>query len=408
MSKFYPALTIGDTIGYFDEADKRNVMSIRRLFPPSMQERALMSLSFDERIHYSTKESDGENREISELPGLGQINDVFVDCGAFSYRNMDVPRFPKGGTVNSLTALEEYQDRHLSRLPESDFILCSPDHIITQEMDDETAGARFEFTRRSATGFLNRTKGMGNVTAVAVAHGRTPEERARMTAELIEMGYEYIAFGGLVPMARNAHTVLSHLTGSSPLDTPNHMISEDSALGIAKRAGVRTHLFGLNSPEWYRWIKRLGVDSFDGSKLSTEGAVNGIIWMEEDFSMDDIPKDANSLYRRLSVKKIEQREMVDEGDSWTLDVSEDGVIDLDNPAWEYLSSSRCTSPNCPHPKPHNCDPRVTGSIEHNMGRTILNAWAFESIMGKIDAICEKAASSDDDNLRENWSPIEVS
>ena len=85
-----------------------------------------------------------------------------------------------------------------------------------------------------------------------------------------------------------------------------------------------------------------------------------------------------------------------------------GVLHFDNPGWEYLKSARCTSPKCRHgPEIHNCDPRVTGSIEHNMGRTILNSWVFESLMDKVNLICEKAKNSDDDNLIENWSPIEV-
>ena len=42
-----------------------------------------------------------------------------------------------------------------------------------------------------------------------------------------------------------------------------------------------------------------------------------------------------------------------------------------------------------------------------MGRTLLNAWVFDSIMEKIDNICEKAKNSNDENLVENWSPIEV-
>ena len=152
----------------------------------------------------------------------------------------------------------------------------------------------------------------------------------------------------------------------------------------------------------------MGIDSFDGSKLSQEGAANGMIWIENGFSMEEVPNDASALYRRLKVKNINRREMLKGKGIGKLEVSDDGEINPDNPAWEYLMSARCTSPKCPHgPDAHNCDPRVTGSIEHNMGRTLLNAWAFDSIMGKIDKICEEAKSSDDDNLVENWSPIEV-
>ena len=408
MSVFFPVLTIGDTIGYFDKNDTRRVMSIRRLFPPSMQERVLMSLSFDENVHYSTSSEDGDySQPLSNILPLRPFRDIFVDCGAFNYKNMKVPRFRGGGFVSSRSALEEYEDRHISRLPTTEFLLCSPDHIVTKNMSDEDASARIEFTKRSAYSFLEMTNHISNVTAIAVAHGRTPEERSKMTEELIDMGYEYIAFGGLVPMSSNFNDVISHLTGSNPLDSPNYIISEDSALGLAKKSGVKTHVFGLNSPEWYRWFNRLGIDSFDGSKMSTEGAINGVIWIENEFSIDDLPANASSLYRRLQVKNIKHREMIEGKEMGILQVSDDGVIDVSNVVWDYLSSVRCTSKKCPHPSPHNCDPRVMGSTEHNMGRTLLNSWAFESIMGTIDGICELATTSDDENLLQNWSPIEV-
>ena len=46
--------------------------------------------------------------------------------------------------------------------------------------------------------------------------------------------------------------------------------------------GIKLHVFGLNSPEWVRWWYRLGINSFDGSKLSTEGAANGWYYVAND------------------------------------------------------------------------------------------------------------------------------
>ena len=394
-------------MGYLDNNGRRKVMSIRRLLPPSMQSRALMSLSFDERIHYSTGRDDGEmNPTNSHHYPLNPMSEVFVDCGAFNYSKMEVPRFTRGGFVSSRSALEEYTDRHLSKLPDAKYILCSPDHIVTRDMGDEETSARLEFTRRCASSFIDITSGERNVKPIAVVHGRTMKERAEITGELVEMGYDYIAFGGLVPLSRNHALVISQLTGSN--DLSNIRISEESPLGIAKAAGAKTHLFGLNSPDWYRWVKRLGIDSFDGSKLSTEGAVNGMIWIENGLSMEEVPNDASALYRRLKIKNIIRREIMKKGVLRHFEFSDDGEINPDNPVWEYLMSARCTSPKCPHgPDAHNCDPRVTGSIEHNMGRTLLNAWTFDSLMEKIDRIYEESKNSDDDNLVENWSPIEV-
>ena len=409
MSQFFPALAHTDVIGYLNDSGERRLASIRSLMPPGMSSRFLTSLSYNEEIHYDQSDGIGDPQSTQSIENH-PIESVFVDCGAFHYTKMAVPRFKMGGYVSAKTAFREYQERHLTRGLDIPYLLCSPDHIIAPNTDDGVVERRREFTLTSARIFIDLCDDVNNATAVGVVHGRNTKERAEMTRELVEIGYEYIAFGGLVPLSRNQAVVISQLTGSDHLSghLSNVRIGENSPLGIAKAAGAKTHLFGLNSPDWYRWSKRLGIDSFDGSKLSTEGAVNGIIWVENDFSIDEVPKDASALYRRLSVKNIDRRERVKNRALGHFEFSDDGGINPDNPAWEYLMSARCTSPKCRHgPEAHNCDPRVTGSIEHNMGRTLLNAWTFDSLMEKIDRIYEESKNSDDDNLVENWSPIEV-
>ena len=90
MSKFFPALAHTDSLGYFDKRNKRKVMSVRRLLPKSIQSRALMSLSFDESIHYETSESDGDaqTKLLSKLE-LVDFQEIFVDCGAFHYSKLE-------------------------------------------------------------------------------------------------------------------------------------------------------------------------------------------------------------------------------------------------------------------------------------------------------------------------------
>ena len=407
ISKFFPAFAHTDSIGYFDHSMNRKVMSIRGFIPEEMSSRFLTSLSFDESIHYEFGTDHGDS-ESPVKANLLPPKEVFVDCGAFHYKNLEVPRFKTGGFAGAITAFENYQKRHLSREVGADYLLCSPDHIIPPGADDELAKKRVKFTMSNARQFIDLVDGENSVTPVGVVHGRSLEERKKMTEELIDIGYEYLAFGGLVPMARNPRNILWQLAGCSPLSGNDLAIQSDSPLGIAKEGGVKTHLFGLNSPDWYRWSKRLAIDSFDGSKLSTEGAVNGIIWIEEDFCLDNVPVDATKLYRRLQVKKIANRDVITTGKRSTFHFSQDGKLDFKNPGWKYLQSARCTSPKCPHgPEIHCPDPRVTGSIEHNMGRTILNAWTFKSLMEKIDSICQFAEVCDDELVRYNWGLLEV-
>lgn len=408
LAVFFPALAHTDSMGYIDQNGIRKMMSVRRILPESMQERALISLSFDEQIHYETQETDGDHLStVTSTSDIKSLTQVFVDCGAFHYSKMDVPTFLKGGFVRSSSAFREAQKRHLSRRPDAEFLLCAPDHIIHSGLNQDQIDRRREFTRRSAKSFLRLCEGQENVTAVGVVHGLTREERVDEVNYLISLGYNYIAFGGLVPLARDVGKVLSQLAGIG--DPLRPVISEDSPLGIALRAGVRTHMFGLNSPDWYRWWKRLGVTSFDGSKLSQEGAANGIIWAPTLHS--EKPESARDLYRRIQIKGISSREWSKKDELAQLIVSEDGIIDVDHAGWSYLISSRCTSPKCPNSQfLHSCDPRVTGSIEHNMGRMVLNAYAFEGIMRKVDSLVERATNRSldpEDEWLRNWEPIEV-
>ena len=405
MSDFYPALAHTDNIAYFDSENNRKMMSIRNLMPPEMGKQFLTSLSFDEKIHYAHP-PDIDFFSINKNKHNTEISKVFVDCGAFHYSKFRTPKFSKGGFVNAYTAFDQYDKRHLKRNPNVDFLLCSPDHIVPPNADNDTYSRRHNFTLTSAEIFFDLCKENSKISPVGVVHGRTMQERADATSDLINLGFEYIAFGGLVPLARNTSEILFQLTGCN--DKLNMKITETSALGIAKMAGVKTHLFGLNSPDWYRWAKRLGIDSFDGSKMSNEGAANGIIWIENDIPKDEVPSNASKLFKRMSIKKINERNTIKKAGISYFKFSKNGQLKFDNIAWDFLMSSRCTSPKCPHgPEIHISDPRVTGSTEHNMGRTILNSWTFNSIMKKIDEICENAQNSDDSNLKQNWSQIEV-
>ena len=63
---------------------------------------------------------------------------------------------------------------------------------------------------------------------------------ADIAKELINLGYDYIAFGGLVPLARNTLEVLTQIGGISDLNNPT--IDPESALGLCLLNGCNTHI----------------------------------------------------------------------------------------------------------------------------------------------------------------------
>lgn len=412
--RFFVALANTDCIAYTaDDSESRTKISITRLFPDSLRTNLLFSLSFDPTIHYETTFSIGS--EEPETLGPSPANAMFADCGAFQYRDLETPTFSDGTLVTANSAWERYQYLHLGTIHHWDeILLCSPDHIVLPEHDEEEQIFRIEYTLSQAKEFIQLTGEDSRVTAVGVLHGNI-DQRKNMLEQYIEMGFEYIALGGMVPLSTKPSEALNIVAGISDIENP--IIAKDSILYRCREAGLKLHVLGLNSPEWWRWWVRLKIDSFDGSKLSTEGAANGWYWIAMDGkgqgrTRPENPISTNNLYRRIPVKKIgltkekwskqplckptHQQELIIDGVSTECSCA----------ACLLLQSWKCASKKCKNAsgKPHISDPRVMGSTEHNMGRVAHNAHVLEYITKEISRLNKLAETSDEDWLR-NWKTV---
>ena len=306
----------------------------------------------------------------------------------------------------------------------SEILLCSPDHIITEDMDDEETQNRYEFIKENAAPFLEKSKSDARVFAVGVIHGRNIEERKKQYEMFKSMGYKYVALGGMVPYSTKQAQVLEIVAGIKDTEAP--FINPESILGRCRKDGIKLHIFGLNSPEWVRWWHRLQVDSFDGSKLSTEGAANGWYYIPNDGKgkgrdMPLNPINVSQLYQRIAVKKMGATDW-----EWNehkgllkpiVPFTEKGVdTTCDCPACQYLKSSRCTSPRCwfkkvEQDKHHVSDPRMMGSTEHNMGRVAHNAFVFSWLIEQIqrlNTLADENEITEENSWLLNWSTIGVS
>ena len=424
--KFFVALAHTDTVAYFTKninPERRRVSNLN-LFSPHMKENLLFSMSYDSAIHYDTMTSNLD--PLANCEGLSDSppKSLFADCGAFQFRASEKPILDNGTLLNHDVAWEYYSRKHLNSNHDwKEVLLCSPDHIIMADMEDEEAHKRFSFIEENAEPFLKLSKQDPRVTAVGVIHGRTNKERIEQYEMFKKIGYKYVALGGMVPYSTKQNIALDIVAGIKDISNPK--ISTDSILGKCRKDGMKLHIFGLNSPEWCRWWFRLNIDSFDGSKLSTEGAANGWYWVPKDNKYEgrrfpEKPKTVSEFYHRIAVKKIGA-----EFWNWKqingLLVPEvpqmDNGLDTscDCPACNYLKTARCTSDRCWFWKSnpqirHVCDPRMMGSTEHNMGRVAHNAYVYSWIIDKIRMLKERADQSNlkDENIwLRNWTTIEV-
>lgn len=408
---FYAALAHTDNLAYFTDAEgtERKRVSTLNLLPGSISENLLFSMSFDSNIHYDSRNHLLDPKAVNErlLESRASPRRLFADCGAFQYVDLETPMIDEV-KVNANLAWDLYRQRHIDVNYDWDSILlCSPDHIVSQEMDDKTAKSRLDFTQNNAEPFLEKSKSVKNVTAVGVIHGRNPKERVEQYEHFKKLGYEYVALGGMVPHSTDVAKVLHIIAG---IKDPEHpFIDKSSILARCRKDGIKLHIFGLNSLDYVRWWHRLDIDSFDGSKLSTEGAANGWYYLPNDgkgFGRDypTNPRNANELFKRISVKKTDFvnwkwgcKPLMSNPEVPLVQNEIDTTCEC--PACQYLKTARCTSDRCwlwnegmirYRWRRHTADPRMMGSTEHNMGRTAHNAFVFAWVMDEIKRLCKRA------------------
>jgi len=165
---------------------------------------------------------------------------IWGDCGAFSYANEEVPPY----TVDQI--LEFYGDGQFTHG-------CSVDHIIFDfvdtefdfKFDNKEVLRRQEICLSNASEFITKApKAIGkHFTPVGVVHGWSPKSMADAANEMVNMGYKYLALGGMVPL--NASQIMSALNAvrtEIPKDVELHI------LGFAKNDALDQFIGkGINS-----------------------------------------------------------------------------------------------------------------------------------------------------------------
>lgn len=165
---------------------------------------------------------------------------MWGDCGAFAYVDEYEPPY----SVDEI--VDFYADGQFTHG-------CSVDHIIFEyqetefdfAFDDSEVRRRQEITLSNAAEFITKSRDrIGNhFTPVGVVHGWSPKTMAEAAAELVKMGYNYLALGGMVPLkAGQIMSALKAVRSAIPEDVKIHI------LGFAKADDVQNFVGkGLDS-----------------------------------------------------------------------------------------------------------------------------------------------------------------
>jgi len=165
------------------------------------------------------------------------------DCGAFTYRNLPAPPYSAEDTA------EFYADGGFTHG-------CSPDHLI---FDFDEPGAdrsitdvpedvrnRYEITLQNAAEFYHAGGRLGGgFTPMGVIQGWSTGSMADAARSLADMGYDYLAIGGTVPLK---------------IDQIRRVLA---AMRDALPSRVRLHLLGFGKIEELSALEEFGVTSFD-------------------------------------------------------------------------------------------------------------------------------------------------
>ncbi len=182
---------------------------------------------------------------------------IMGDCGAFAYRNEPEPPFD----IDEL--IDFYEDGQFSTGISLDHVVLAYDPALDREdpaqgslpgLTSKHASTRAEAMRRQQLSLENadefRRKSLARgveFEPIGAAHGWSPESYRHAIRELVRMGYDYIALGGLVPRK------------SREIDEILRAVRTES-LGHA-----RLHLLGVVRPELFDLMRDSGVASFDSS-----------------------------------------------------------------------------------------------------------------------------------------------
>ncbi len=168
---------------------------------------------------------------------------IFGDCGAFAYASEDKPPYSPAEIA------EFYDDCGFTHG-------CSVDHIIFEHSpNNPPAGEvapsvreRFDITLENADAFLREVRANGSAfTPLGAVQGWSPSSMADAASQLVSMGYDYLALGGMVP--------LKALEISACVE----------AIRQAVPASTRLHILGFAKAEHIDVFKPLNVTSFDST-----------------------------------------------------------------------------------------------------------------------------------------------
>jgi hypothetical protein len=209
---------------------------------------------------------------------------LFGDCGAFSYVFEDKPPF----TAEEAAALYHRfgfdVGASVDHIPLPEIVVedCSG-KLVRQVLTEDERKARTRLTAKNAEAFLKaRRRHRHKFIPIGVIQGLDTESYVQYVHDYIDMGYEHIALGGLVPKA-----------DSQIMDICCAVRDAIQTRTRTEKENVWLHLFGILRPKIQSAFRLLGVSSFDSASYLRKA------WLRSD--QNYLAPDASRWYTAIRV-----------------------------------------------------------------------------------------------------------
>lgn len=172
---------------------------------------------------------------------------AFGDCGAFSYVAENTPTISTDQAISLYDLYEFDLGASVDHIPVPEV----RDGATTRKLTDVERRGRVSLTKKNAELFLARHRERSaRFIPVGTIQGLDAKSYANHLADYADMGYEYVALGGLVPRA-DADVL--------------EVVRAVKARADKLRRPPAIHLFGIFRPKLQDEFRRLAIASFDSA-----------------------------------------------------------------------------------------------------------------------------------------------
>jgi len=181
---------------------------------------------------------------------------LFGDCGAFSYVGETIPPFTPERAAKLYDKFGFDIGASVDHIPLPEIPIRRADGSIRKKkLSRSTRRNRMNLTRDNAEKFIRICNKRGyKFTPLGVIQGIDTRSYVNCVHDYLDMGYEHIALGGLVP--RSDREIIEILCG---------VRQEIQKRTRGFRKNIWLHLFGILRPKIQPIFRQMGVSSFDSA-----------------------------------------------------------------------------------------------------------------------------------------------